>query len=337
MSVSQRIDLRLEDAIRAQFFLPPGPLTLTDIHLAENRTLGLRIAGETDPSYVVRVYRYGRHERTRVESELRWLHALADSGVRTAGPVPAISGGHTGALANGEGAPVYFAVLAHLARDESEPDLLETFRQLGTAAAQIQNHARTWPGARAMDRPVWDLETTMGPSTSWGYWHHAQLPTRLLELFLAARDAIGAQLPDIDQRTAVLQHADLKPANSIWRNGELYVIDFDDSGYSWPLFDLAASLSGLENTPLTQTYVEAWLTGYCRIAAVTPTDFAMIPALLMQRRIMLAGWLLAHPESHPDVPRDAMLADTADMIRKFLDGHLVTADSRHFERSATHD
>ena len=44
--------------------------------------------------------------------------------------------------------------------------------------------------------------------------------------------------------------ADLRPSNIIRAdNGDLTVIDFDDAGYSWYLYDYASSLSFVEHKP----------------------------------------------------------------------------------------
>jgi Ser/Thr protein kinase RdoA (MazF antagonist) len=77
----------------------------------------------------------------------------------------------------------------------------------------------------------------------------------------------------------------------------VHVIDFDDCGFSWYLYDLAASLSFIEHSPAAGELVEAWLAGYRALAPVTAADEAMIPTFVMLRRILLVAWLGTHPHS----------------------------------------
>ncbi len=213
--------------------------------------------------------------------------------------------------------------MEYVRADAREPELEVSLAALGTAAGTLQSHARKWNAPEYFDRPTWDVESTLTDATSWGHWMSAELPSQTTDILRASRRRILAELPPVTGANRVLQHADLKIGNSIWSAGELHVIDFDDSGYSWPLFDLAASLTGLENLPETPQLVDAWLSGYALNAVVTDDALETIPALLMQRRLMIVGWLLAHPEGHPAINRADALADTAEMAHRYLNDDLL--------------
>jgi Ser/Thr protein kinase RdoA (MazF antagonist) len=71
----------------------------------------------------------------------------------------------------------------------------------------------------------------------------------------------------------------------------LTVIDFDDCGFSWHLYDLAAALSFIEAHPETGELVEAWLEGYQRRRRLPREHLLEIETLIMLRRLVLLAWL----------------------------------------------
>lgn len=89
-----------------------------------------------------------------------------------------------------------------------------------------------------------------------------------------------------------LIHADLRPSNVIRGNdGRLTVIDFDDAGYSWYLYDYASSLSFIEHEPYAPDLAKAWVKGYQRVAgSFTDEELRIMSALSMIRRMQMLGW-----------------------------------------------
>ena len=56
-----------------------------------------------------------------------------------------------------------------------------------------------------------------------------------------------------------LVHADLRLANLIANGDEIQVIDFDDCGLSWYLYDLACALTFLEARPDVDELIASWV------------------------------------------------------------------------------
>ena len=55
----------------------------------------------------------------------------------------------------------------------SEPkagDLHVTFRHLGSIAARMHRHARSWKRPAWFERQRWDYEGAFGPAPNWGHW-----------------------------------------------------------------------------------------------------------------------------------------------------------------------
>ncbi len=89
-------------------------------------------------------------------------------------------------------------------------------------------------------------------------------------------------------------HADLRLANLLVHGDETYVIDFDDCGWSWLLYDLGAALSLIEDDPRVPELVDSWVRGYRRVRDLPADDEAEIPTFVMMRRLLLVAWIGSH-------------------------------------------
>ena len=111
-----------------------------------------------------------------------------------------------------------------------------------------------------------------------------------------------------------LIHADLRLANLLVDRGRTAIIDFDDCGFGWYLFDLATALSFLEERPDAPELVECWLKGYRKVAGVPTEIEAEIPTLVMLRRLQLMGWV-GYQYHHIEFARDIGPRFTVDTCR----------------------
>ncbi|MFJ5486447.1 phosphotransferase enzyme family protein, partial [Hansschlegelia beijingensis] len=94
-----------------------------------------------------------------------------------------------------------------------------------------------------------------------------------------------------------LIHGDLRLANLLVDGDRLGVIDFDDCGFSWFLYDFAAAVSFMEHEPFIPELEDAWLSGYSEVAPILAEDRAMMPTFLLLRRILLTAWVASHSET----------------------------------------
>jgi Ser/Thr protein kinase RdoA (MazF antagonist) len=275
--------------------------------------------------WALRVHRDGYHTRRAIESELAWMQALrAEAGVHTPRPVP----GRDGELIQEiqlNGAVPRRCVLCHWleGREPDEcGDLIGPFEQLGEVSGRMHEHARHWTVPPAFERPTWDFDTSIGERPMWGSWKDgvAITPERLA-LFTRLRDAIGRRLERFGKapHRFGLVHADIRLANLLMHDGGMRVIDFDDCGFSWFLYDCATALSFIEHRTDVVDLISAWAKGYRRVRELSAEEQAEILTFVMLRRLLLVAWVGSHPGT--DLAQrmgDNYTAGTVDLAERYL-------------------
>jgi Ser/Thr protein kinase RdoA (MazF antagonist) len=269
--------------------LPPdSPLTL--LNRSENETWS---AGDL----ILRLHRKGYHTKAEIDSELAWLTALQDlPGLNTVRPIA----GAQGLVTETDGQ--FLVAFAPIAGQELQPgdDLARWFAPLGEITARLHLHARHWTPPQGFTRKRWEVATILGPQPHWGHWRQAQgLDAEGANLLERATTQLAKSLHTYGTtpETFGLIHADLRLANLMVDGETLHAIDFDDCGFGWWAYDLAAALSFIETDPRLPDLISAWVTGYTRITPLRPEDRAMIPSLILLRRVLLTAWLATRADS----------------------------------------
>lgn len=282
-----------------------GDAQVSLLAISENATFQVRDALAGD--LVVRLYRPGYHTREEIASELAWIAALRAEGVvTTPAPIPLRDGGLVAVL-DDAGAARHVAAFAFMPGREpaADADLPRWFGALGATHARLHAHARRWPRPEGFTRKAWTFETTLGATPLWGDFRAA------LGLDAAGRALLERTAEVLERRLAPLAgpgsfgliHADLRLANLLVEGERLALIDFDDCGFSWFLYDFAAAVSFIEHEPYVPALQAAWLDGYdaaerAQGQGSLPADAdAQLDLLVMLRRILLTAWVASHAET----------------------------------------
>ncbi len=268
----------------------PDDTPLTLLNRSENETWR---AGPL----VLRLHRQGYHTKPEIASELAWLTALQDlPGLNAVRPIA----GKQGLVTELDGR--FLVAFAPIEGQELQPgdDLARWFAPLGEITARLHLQARSWTPPAGFARKRWDHVTILGPQPHWGHWRQAQgLDAAGAALLARATDALALKLAAYGTGPKVfgLIHADLRLANLMVQDDRLTAIDFDDCGFGWWVYDLAAALSFIETDPRLPDLIAAWVEGYSRITHLPDEDRAMIPTLIFLRRVLLTAWLATRADS----------------------------------------
>jgi Ser/Thr protein kinase RdoA (MazF antagonist) len=275
-----------------------APVTL--LNVSENGTF--QVDDPIQGRSVLRVHRTGYHSREAILSELDWIQALRGNGVvSTPAVIPALDGERVVTAHSQEGDQRYVVRFEWV--DGTEPGvdrLVEDFERLGAVTARLHTHAKSWRRPDTFARFVWDFENTLGSLGRWGRWedglgvgpHEQQVLGRCTDLIRRRLAAYGKG-PD----RFGLVHADMRLANILVNGSHVNVIDFDDCGLSWFMYDLGSSLSFIEHEPYVPDLVQAWVQGYRTVSDLTAEDEAELPTFIMLRRLLLIAWIGSHRET----------------------------------------
>ena len=280
--------------------LPAGSVSRL-INVSENATFLVEAQG--DFKSVLRIHRQDYHTRNAIACELEWLRDLGDTGgVITPGIIEGING-QTIQERGIDGLPgtrymVMFEFVEGREPDENE-NLVPSFEQLGEIAARTHVHSISWKKPDAFERLIWDIDAVFGKNPTWGDWRKApamnadaqQLMQQLQDVITRRLDAFG-KAPDCYG----LIHADMRLANLLVDNGSTRLIDFDDCGLGWFLYDFAAGISFMEDHPQVPALKSAWVKGYRKVRALSEVDEHEMDTFVMLRRMALCAWIGSHGE-----------------------------------------
>ncbi|MEM1342620.1 MAG: phosphotransferase, partial [Pseudomonadota bacterium] len=117
-----------------------------------------------------------------------------------------------------------------------------------------------------------------------------------------------------------LIHADMRLANILTAQDRPWLIDFDDCGFGWLMYDFAAAISFIEDDPRIPALKAAWLAGYQTQRPLSPADLAEIDTLIMLRRMALLAWIGSHIEApEPQVLAPGFARTTAHLGQAWLE------------------
>lgn len=294
----QRLQDVAERSVK-RFGLPDGvPVKL--INVSENATY--KVEDGAGRKWALRVHREGYHSRTAIASELAWLASLRETGgVATPVPVRGLDGEYIQTVA-GEGLPNPRNVVLFDWENGAEPERTDVagFELLGETAARMHDHVRKWRRPVWFERHSWDFETSLGSRPHWGYWKNGMgMTSEAMEAFTETVALIKQRLeafggsPDRFN----LVHGDMRLANLLMDGSTVKVIDFDDCGFSWLLYDCATTVSFFEHTPEVPELLQAWVRGYRRIGTLSAEEENEIATFVMLRRLLLVAWIGSHSET----------------------------------------
>ncbi len=323
---AQQLEILARLSIRAlSAYAIPGDCISKLINLSENATYRIdhRASGRR---WALRIHRHGYHSDVAIRSELAWLQELRSTGVAvTPVPVP----GHNGDVLQkvthpSTRHPRNVVLFEWEAGHEPgvEDDIQKPMQQLGEVAARMHAQAKTWHRPEWFDRFTWDVDTAIGKAPHWGRWRDGiGMDENRAGLFGETVDLIRHRLAAYGKSADRfgLVHCDLRLANILVDRNTVKVIDFDDSGFSWFMYDAATPVSFYEHLPQAPELIRHWIEGYHRAGSLSQADMDEIATFVMLRRLLLVAWIGSHSET--ELARTMGLnytSQTDDLCRAYL-------------------
>lgn len=279
----------------------------------ENRVYRVR-SGDGD--FALRLKRPGYRSEAELLSELQWLDAMGRAGLSVPRPEPALSG----ALLETVGdhfVDVVGWLSGHPLGKSRNPlnlsDAPDTFRRLGEEMARLHHACDQWDRPSGFQRGHWDAGGLLGNAPLWGrFWENPTLDgetRRLLESFRAAA------LEDLhscgDTLDYGLIHADLVRENVMLDGNDIRMLDFDDGGFGFRLFDVATALLKNRAEPNYGHLQSALIAGY---RAKRELNTEKLDLFLALRAVTYVGWIVPRMEEDGSPVRNARFIDDARQL-----------------------
>ena len=265
-----------------------------------------RVDPDDGQALVLRLHRPGYHSLEELISERQWTRALNNCGISAPVPVRALDGNDYVLVKAGLSGEARYAGMSQWVDGEILNDVIANgndfaghFRRLGEVAARIHNQASGWEPPSGFTRHSLDADGFMALSPFWGpFWASPDLNTSERARFKHLRGTIHDLLERLETgpHTYSLIHADLHPRNLVVDGGRLHVIDFDDAGFGWHMYELAVGLFSYQGHPRFPEMVGAVLEGYREIRPLDAESAALLPLFLLVRALALVGWLADRQE-----------------------------------------
>jgi len=312
--------------------------TLETVTERENAVFRATGAGQTGPgTYAVRVHRAGYHADAELRSHAAWARALTADGIVATAPVIETVEGDVVARARHPSVPeerqvtvlgwVEGTIFSEAATDGSDDGVDDetTYHRVGQLMARLHAHAERWAPPPDFEVLSWDGDGLLGEDATWGrFWDASLLDDDGRALMTRFRDRTRAVLDELGTGPDHfgLVHGDFLPENLLLApDGTITLLDFDDCGRGWFLFDIATALF---MPSIDETYPavrDAFVSGYREVRSLPDADVALLPWFLALRAATYVGWM--ETRSHTRFAQDMgplVAAGAVDLIGTLLDG-----------------
>jgi len=312
----------------AQTALKQWDIPAADLQLIKYRENAVfKVVAENGTLYALRIHRAGYHSDAELRSELQWIAALGDSGLHVPSVIP-----------SRDGYP-FIVVTIDAVPEPRQVDIFEwvdgkqlgsveegiadstaiteNFRTIGAQAARLHNQATQWELPPGFTRHAWDANGLAGDNPFWGpFWELEALTAQQRELLLSARDRVhqdlrdyGAKPENADRYSMI--HADFVVENLLVDGDKVRLIDFDDAGFGWHLFELATALYFEMEQDYYPAAYDALVAGYREHRPLPESQLQQMPLFYLARAFTYLAWVHTRQETETARELTPMLVEKA--------------------------
>ncbi len=276
-------------------------------------------AAHQGTKFALRLHRPGYQSEKMILSELAWMTHLRASGLTVPAPVPTrhgaflheIDGYQADLLTWLDGRP-----LGATGAPLDVPDRASTFHQIGALMARLHHISDDWTPPDKFERQAWDIDGLLGDAPLWGrFWENPGLSASERDRALTARAALRSDLAKGDLDFGLI-HADMLRENVMIQKAGVGLIDFDDSGFGFRLFDVATALFKNRSEADYDALEATFLTGY---RTIRPLDTGLLEQFMLIRALSYLGWIISRmDEPGADVRQARFLQAALPLLDAYL-------------------
>lgn len=315
---ARRLEAAAADALR---HWERAGAELSLIKHRENAVFEVTFGGERS---ALRLHRYGYHSDAALRSEAQWMEALREAGIAVPRVIPTASGEpFVSYPIEGLPGPLQVDLFEWIEGEQlgsveegigDHANVKETYHAIGTLAGRLHNQSSGWSLPAGFERHAWDEEGLAGERPFWGrFWDVEAADKEQRTILVRGRERVFADLSALAKTSDVYSmiHADFVQENVLVDDGEPRLIDFDDAGFGWHLFELATSLYFIQDEAFYEEAKSGLLAGYRSERSLSDEQLSRLPLFMLARGFTYVGWV--HTRSETETARELtpMLLDAA--------------------------
>ena len=285
-------------------------------------------------TFALRIHNSGYPE-SLIEATTQWMGALRrDTDVVVPEPIPTCDGNVIVNEAIPRTEESRKCVLFEWLEGEfyTEKVTPEHLRLVGEMTAKLHNHAASFTRTRQFDLSSNEWRRTFEPfiagkrlTPAWSDHTGPFFSAADVQIIAQTTERIVRTIETFDtDKDHGLIHSDLHQWNYMFHNGEVRVIDFDDSCFDYHVRDIAITfwyLTDLDDfhhsfRPLHNAYLD----GYQRIRAFPPRFDDQIETFLLERQLGMMSWVLGWPRSDHVFAGNQFLNNSIKVFQRYLEG-----------------
>lgn len=275
------------------------------VRLITNETNGIfRIDTADKNKYVMRLTDpKSCHSEEEIMAEMFWLRAIAqETDLGVAKPIPTIDGQLVITLADEAVLEKRTCVLFSWVsgKDLAEQICPENFYKLGRYAAQLHEHGRKFGAfqelrVRRLDKvfPYSDPDFSFEPIVLFDDHHQDLISPKMRSLLEKLTEYLQGEFDQLFRSSEGLGliHNDMHQWNVKVYRGQIYVFDFEDMMWGYPVQEIANTFYYLARYKEARELKDAYRRGYSTIGLWPAVE--QIENFVASRYLMLANYLLA--------------------------------------------
>ncbi|MCO7175760.1 phosphotransferase enzyme family protein [Sporolactobacillus kofuensis] len=189
--------------------------------------------------------------------------------------------------------------LGHSKKSTLQASDRQLYRKVGKIAATLHTRAIEWKDPDFFERMEWNFDGTFGKnwnnfygvsyrSRQWLSQKDISIIDQCVDLIKKRVEAYG-KAPD---RYGMI-HSDLRMANMLKNGDEITVLDFDDCGKGWFMYDIASVVTFMEHRTDLSEVIKELIGGYELVRKLSDEDKQEIGTFIMMRRIGMLQSLIS--------------------------------------------
>jgi Ser/Thr protein kinase RdoA (MazF antagonist) len=260
--------------------------------------------------YVLRIHT-SRHIEG-INSELTWLDALRhEGGLPVPEPVPTLDGELLTSMSVPGDTRDWHVSLMRWVRGRRLRQGISPghARAWGNALGRLHRFAAGWRPPAAFTRMYlgWSGLYRQEGGLRYPAEHLvAMMPARYRKAFHTVTREVREVMEDLgEERNAFgIVHGDMYLENVLFRSGEAHIIDFDDCGFGYWMYDIGVALSQWPWTDQWQRIRDALLEGYAAAHPLPQSQLAHLDLFMAAQYAVLTLWGTAFIKANPGMRKE---------------------------------